>query len=216
MLLSFSFYKQPIKPKKCLMAAARKPVTPAEKVVTDIMYLFETHGTEDYDGEPVSQASHMIQCAMLAMESISDLPVIIGALLHDIGHLLKHEQPIEAMGSYGVVNHEGIGAGYLQRKGFSEHVCAIVEHHVAAKRYLVTADKTYKDTLSPASLQTLRLQGGPMTPEEMAAFEKHPYFTDIINVRRWDEQAKNTRAVLLPVVYFRKIILDHLWYRINP
>lgn len=198
------------------MSAAPKSVTPAEKVVADIMYLFETHGAEDYDGEPISHASHMIQCAMLAMESISDLPVIIGALLHDIGHLLKHEQPSEAMGSFGVVNHEGIGADYLYRKGFSEHVCAIVEHHVAAKRYLVTADKTYKDKLSPASLQTLHLQGGPMTGEEAVAFEKHPYFTNIIHVRRWDEEAKNTNAILLPATYFEKIILDHLWYRINP
>jgi phosphonate degradation associated HDIG domain protein len=194
------------------MAVELKGATSAEKVTADLLYLFETYGAEDYDGEPVSQASHMIQCAMLAMEAISDLPVVIGALLHDIGHLLKHEQTMDTMGLYGVVNHEGIGAEYLRRKGFSERVCSIVEYHVAAKRYLVTTDKDYRAKLSRASLETLNWQGGQMSIDEAAAFERHSYFTDIVRVRRWDEEAKNTQAMLLPITYFSKIILDHLYY----
>jgi putative nucleotidyltransferase with HDIG domain len=147
---------------------------------------------------------------MLALEAMSDLSVVIGALLHDIGHLLKHEQATEAMADYGVKDHEGIGAAYLYSKGFSKRVCAIVQEHVAAKRYLVTTDAGYKSKLSPASLQTLTWQGGPMTAEEAATFERHPYFLDILNVRRWDEEAKNRDAMLLPVTYFRKLIVDHL------
>lgn len=191
-------------------STAPKLPSHAEITTTDIFYLFERHGAADYDGEPVSQASHMIQCAMLAMENMSDLPVIIGALLHDIGHLLKHEQKTKAMGGFGVVDHEGVGAWYLKHKGFSERVCAIVKHHVAAKRYLVATDNNYQKRLSPASLQTLVWQGGPMTPDETSAFEKQPYFTDIINVRHWDEEAKNTNAEVLPITYFQKILWDHL------
>jgi putative nucleotidyltransferase with HDIG domain len=108
-----------------------------ETVTDEIIQLFEKYGAEDYDGEPVSQTSHMIQCAMQAMGDGEDMELILGAFLHDVGHLLKHEIQTEAMGNYGVVNHEGIGAGYLREKGFSERICAMVEKHVDAKRYLV-------------------------------------------------------------------------------
>lgn len=214
MVLSLPFYKRFFKAKDNHLAVAPIPLSRAEMVADDIVNLFEKYGAEAYDGEPVSQTSHMIQCAMLAMENISDLPIIIGALLHDIGHLLKHEQPTEAMGDFGVVNHEGIGAAYLRGKGFSERVCAMVEQHVAAKRYLVTTDKKYGANLSPASRQTLHWQGGPMTIDEAAAFEKHPFFTDIIKVRRWDEEAKKAQAALFPIAYFRRLIWDHLSLRI--
>ena len=38
------------------------------QTVDDIIEMYHTYGKEDYDGEPVSQASHMIQCAMLAIK----------------------------------------------------------------------------------------------------------------------------------------------------
>jgi phosphonate degradation associated HDIG domain protein len=208
MRLSLPFYKWHSKIKKFNMAVAAP--RGAEKTTDDIMRLFTQYGDEDYDGEPVSQTSHMIQCAMLAMEDVSDGPLILGAFLHDIGHLLKHEQDTEAMGPFGVVNHEGIGAAYLQARGFSDRICAMVAQHVPAKRYLVATDRAYQSRLSPASRQTLLWQGGPMTTDEAAAFERHPYFTDIIKVRRWDEEAKNRSAVLLPLSHFRHLILDYL------
>lgn len=206
--MRFLFYRHG-KMKKFRMAI-RIPLSNAEKTTSDIMRLFKQYGSEDYDGEPVSQASHMVQCAMLAMEAVSDQALVLGALLHDIGHLLKHEQATEKMGGFGVVNHEGIGAAYLQERRFSERICAMVAQHVAAKRYLVATDKSYQAKLSPASLQTLHWQGGPMTIDETAAFERHPFFTDIIKVRRWDEEAKNRNAVLLPLTHFRNLIQDYL------
>lgn len=215
MALQFPFYKRHLQPKSNGAGAIAEPTANPEKVADEIMRLFETYGAADYDGEPVSQTSHMVQCAMLAMEAFSDAPVIIGALLHDIGHLLKHEQPTEAMGDFGVVNHEGIGAAYLRERHFSGRVCAMVEQHVAAKRYLVATDASYREKLSPASVQTLHWQGGPMTGDEVALFEKHPYFNDILNVRRWDEQAKSQDAALLPVAWFRKLICDHVNYNLG-
>lgn len=186
------------------------PDAKALPAVNEIMRLFELHGNEDYDGEPVSQASHMTQCAMLAMEQGWDMELILGAFLHDIGHLLRHEQATEAMGTYGVANHEGIGAAYLRARGFSERICAAVEQHVAAKRYLVATDAAYQVKLSPASVQTLQWQGGPMTAEEIRQFEQHPYFHDIIRVRLWDEDAKDRNTTLLPLSFFRNMIQEYL------
>src|SRR5687768_14828686 len=90
----------------------KKTVQHPEEIADDIMRLYEQYGEEDYDGEPVSQSSHMIQCAMLAMKE-DDEELALGAFLHDIGHLLKNETTLETMGGYGVVDHEAIGAAYL-------------------------------------------------------------------------------------------------------
>ncbi len=180
------------------------------QITNEIIELFETYGDEDYDSEPVSEASHMIQCAMQAMSEGQDVELILGAFLHDIGHLLKHEQQTEAMGNYGVVNHEGIGANYLRSKGFPERICAMVEKHVDAKRYLVATEPNYKEKLSEASLQTLEWQGGPMSELEIILFKQHMFFEDIIKVRLWDEMAKDDHAVTLPLSHFSNLIQRYL------
>lgn len=179
-------------------------------VTQKIVELFNSYGAEDYDGEPVSQAAHMLQCALIAEETTGDADLVVGALLHDIGHLLKHSQPVAVMGAYGVLHHETLGARYLHDKGFGSRVCAIVEGHVAAKRYLVATDPAYRSKLSEASIQTLAWQGGPMTEAEAFEFEQHPYFADIIQVRRWDELGKDPYLQLPPMSYFEPAILQHL------
>ena len=187
----------------------RQMVSGAKQISDEIIALFNKYGKEDYDGEPISQASHMIQCAMLAMGE-GEIELTIGAFLHDIGHLLKHEQATEPMGNFGVVNHEGVGATYLRHRGFSERICAVVANHVAAKRYLVATDKTYAEKLSPASQETLKWQGGPMTEKEAKVFKKHSFFDDIIKVRLWDEKAKDGNVHLLPLSFFHKLIYNYL------
>ena len=62
--------------------------------------------------------------------------------------------------------------------------------HVPAKRYLCATDAGYFGMLSPASVHTLGLQGGPMTAQEIALFEKEPYHREAVRVRRWDDQGK--------------------------
>ena len=187
--------------------------TLAQKSTEKIMQLFEQYGSNDYDGEPVTQTSHMVQCAMLAMQANADQELVLGAFLHDIGHLLGHKQQAKDMGGFGAVNHESIGAKYLKEKGFSERVCAIVNGHVAAKRYLVATDESYAAKLSAASRETLCWQGGAMSEEEVRNFRQHPYFKEIIQVRLWDEGAKDYNAVLLPLTMFKNFMEDYLSYR---
>ncbi|OLY93543.1 HDIG domain-containing protein [Cnuella takakiae] len=179
-------------------------------VVAEIMDLFALHGAEDYDGEPVSQASHMMQCALIAEVETGDADLVVAGLLHDIGHLLKQEPHTETMYGFGVVNHELLGGAYLRARGFSPRVCSIVENHVAAKRYLVAKDEDYRRKLSPASLVTLQWQGGAMGANEARLFEQLPFFNDIIAVRRWDELGKDTMVLVPPPTYFEPVILQHL------
>lgn len=62
--------------------------------------------------------------------------------------------------------------------------------HVPAKRYLCSTDPDYLNQLSEASVLSLKLQGGPFRPEEVAAFHRHPYAEAAVALRRHDEQAK--------------------------
>ncbi|MDQ2752913.1 MAG: HDIG domain-containing protein [Bacteroidota bacterium] len=185
----------------------------AIQTTKEIMDLFANYGNNDYDGEPVTQTSHMVQCAMLAMGANADQELVLGAFLHDIGHLIGHNQKAADMHGLGAVNHEAIGAAYLQKHHFGERVCAVVEGHVAAKRYLVATDKTYEEKLSPASRETLHWQGGAMNEEEIKIFLQQPYYKEIIQVRLWDEAAKDYKAVLLPMSLFKNFIEDYLSHR---
>jgi putative nucleotidyltransferase with HDIG domain len=110
----------------------------------------------DYIGEPISQLQHALQCATFARDSGADDEVIIGALLHDIGHICDLDA--QKMGNVGVEKHETLGGNYLRNLGFSSRVVRLVEGHVLAKRYLTYKNPTYYQRLSEASRETLRYQ----------------------------------------------------------
>ena len=77
---------------------------------------------------------------------------------------------------------------------FGPEVTEPIRLHVAAKRYLCAVEPGYFDTLSPASMHTLRIQGGPMSPREAAAFEAEPAAGAALRLRRWDDAAKDPAA----------------------
>lgn len=186
------------------------PTLAPMKVSSEIIRLFEQSGRAAYENAPITYVAHMMQCAMLAEEATGDTDLVVAAFLHDTGHLLGYNDPAQSMDGYGVINHEKLGAEYLQLRGFSKRVCAIVEGHVQAKRYLIATDPKYKNKLSEASLLALHWQGGPMTVREAAFFEHHPYFADLITVRRWDDLSKDPWLQLPTLSYFEPAILQHL------
>ena len=67
-----------------------------------------------------------------------------------------------------------------------------VRLHVAAKRFLCASEAGYLTALSPASVQSLRLQGGPMSAEEVNGFAAEPFNESALRLRRWDDLAKVT------------------------
>jgi predicted HD phosphohydrolase len=75
---------------------------------------------------------------------------------------------------------------------FGPAVSEPVRLHVQAKRYLVSTRETYARKLSPDSVRSLQLQGGPMTPHECAAFEAEPFFSDAVKLRVWDDLGKKS------------------------
>ena len=181
---------------------------PGDKA-TDLLSLYEKYGDADYIGEPVSQTEHMSQCAQLAMASGAGDEMILAAFFHDIGHFCEHLMPVGQMDGFGVADQETLGANYLRQLGFSETIARLVASHVPAKRYLTFADAEYDAQLSDASRETLRHQGGPMPPHEAAAFEADPLFSQYIQLRRWDEQAKEPGIPVISFQLIREKILNH-------
>lgn len=157
-------------------------------IVPFIESIFARRGAEAYLGEPVTIAEHMLQAAQLAEQERAGDLLVAAALLHDIGHFTGEfgDDYIEQ----GVDNrHEDAGAAVLA-PFFPPEVVEPVRLHVATKRYLCATDPGYRRKLSEASVKTLALQGGPMSPEEVRAFAAHPFRDVAVRVRLWDEAAK--------------------------
>ena len=181
----------------------------AEHVVDELVEVLEASSEAAYFGETVSQLTHALQAAQCARDAGAEDELVIAALLHDIGYLVAGPDRAHESG-VGVVDHDAEGAQYLQQRGFSARVIALVEGHVGAKRYLTATNPAYRARLSEASLQTLALQGGPFTPEEAKAFEESNYFKEMLQLRSWDEQAKRTGWTVSPLSSYREMLRRHL------
>jgi phosphonate degradation associated HDIG domain protein len=182
----------------------------AKNITDEILDLYQNYGGGAYDGEKITQLEHMVQAAQLAEKQGFDEEVILAAFLHDIGHICVAADGRNEMDGYGIVDHEGVAAEYLKKKGFSRKIVRLVESHVEAKRYLTVKDPAYYGQLSEASKKTLEYQGGPMTEEEAAAFEQYPLFNLIIQLRKWDEEAKIEDIPLPDLSHYGKMMLHHL------
>ena len=160
-----------------------------------IAELFAGPGARDYLGEPVSIGSHMRQAGRLAQAAGADTSLVAAALLHDIGHLRNETDS----------RHGDAGAQWLSQ-WFGAAVTEPVRLHVAAKRYLCATEPGYFALLSPESVRTLALQGGPMTAGQAAAFEALPFARDAVAVRRWDDEAKDPAVTPPPFAYFGPLL----------
>jgi phosphonate degradation associated HDIG domain protein len=160
----------------------------AETIVEFLGDIFERRGAEEYLGEPVTIAEHMLQAAHLAERQGEEEIIVVAALLHDIGHFTS-EFGTFSMDDTHDRHHDQAGAQVLERF-FPALVVDCVRHHVAAKRYICATDPDYFAQLSAASVHSLKLQGGPMSAAEVAEFENGPHFREIVRVRRFDDAGK--------------------------
>jgi predicted HD phosphohydrolase len=129
--------------------------------------------------EGLSELDHGLQCAeVLARAYPDDAELQVAGLVHDVGHRFATD-----------AEHGRAGAT-LVRPLLGERVAALVEAHVTAKRYLVATERHYDGALSVVSTTTLALQGGPLSPAEVAAFAARPGALDAVMLRRADDAAK--------------------------
>lgn len=69
--------------------------------------------------------------------------------------------------------------------------------------YLTATRPEYLATLSQASQASLRMQGGPFSESEQAAFRKNPCWQEMVALRLWDDQAKVVDLKTPQLAYYR-------------
>jgi gamma-butyrobetaine dioxygenase len=159
---------------------------------------FDRLGAEPY-GEEVSQRSHMLQTAALAVADGAPDALVAAALLHDVGHFAGPPSTPEP------VPHEALGVEWL-RPLFGPQVWRPVGLHVAAKRYLCATSPGYLEQLSAASQRSLIEQGGAFTPAQAERFIAAPYAQDAVRLRLYDDAAKVPDAKTPPLDSYRELL----------
>lgn len=172
--------------------------------IEELLSVYAKRGSQAYFGEAVTMTEHGLQAAYHAQSRSAPDALVIAALLHDVGHLIE-QVPGDIAAWTTDAGHERSGSRWLAER-FGPEVSEPVRLHVPAKRYLCTADPAYLQQLSSASVLTLRLQGGPMSAAEVAAFEAEPYCRDAIFVRHCDDQGKRAGSAVPGFEHYRLLI----------
>jgi phosphonate degradation associated HDIG domain protein len=157
-------------------------------VIDEIFRVFREYGAQEYLGERVSMTEHMLQAAYAAEQVGAPAQLVAAALLHDYGHFI-HELPADAA-DHGIdTQHEEAAHTFLSEH-FGPEIAEPIRMHVAAKRYMCAVDPSYLAELSPASIHSLALQGGPYTDAEVAEFRRSPHAEAAVRLRRYDDIGK--------------------------
>lgn len=175
--------------------------------VDAIETMFTGPGAEDYLGEAVTQAEHMCQAGWLAQQAGASDELVAACLLHDVGHFSGDVSGHDLMG--GTDNRHSMSGAQWLSQWFGPAVTEPIRLHVAAKRYLCAVEPEYFAKLSEASVYTLSVQGGPMSAEQVAAFEAEPYAADAVALRRWDDAAKDPESKA-PGIFSFRLLLERL------
>ena len=182
-----------------------RELTDPVEVVDGICELYARRGGAMYD-EAVSQSTHGVQSAWWGEQEGAPPALVAAVLLHDLAHLLERD-PADGEHPDRDLRHEEVAARFLAN-WFGPDVTEPIRHHVAAKRFLCAVDPAYIDTLSPASIHSLALQGGPMSPDEAAAFLDLDGAADAVRLRRWDDLAKDPDQPTAPFTQYRDLLLE--------
>ncbi|MBF6329582.1 HD domain-containing protein [Nocardia transvalensis] len=174
-----------------------RPLTSVDELMALLAACADTWDAPDRSGDPVDILDHDRQCAeLLRRDFPADEQLQAAGLVHDIGHVLV---PGDDAG------HGRHGASAV-RDLLGPRVARLVELHVVAKRYLAAADSTHARQLSPSSKRTLIIQGGPMTTDEISAFESDPDFAAAVALRRADDAGKIVGHTTAPLETWRPVL----------
>lgn len=172
-----------------------------DNILDMIEAIFTLHGADSYLGEEVTMAQHMLQAAWLGEQQGESEAVVLAALLHDVGHY-ANKLPPEVLMSGTDNRHQESAAAWLAAF-FPAEIIEPIRLHVAAKRYLVTVDPDYRSRLSQASIDSLALQGGDMSAEEVAEMEANPCLDLAVRVRQLDDLGKDPELTTPNFGYFK-------------
>lgn len=179
-----------------------------QALIDELSAIYEGRAHAQYGLTLLNQRAHAVQSAYHARTQGLPPTQVVAALLHDVGHM------IHDLGDHPAAQglddcHETLGAAWLAQR-FGPQVSEPVRLHVAAKRYLCTVETDYRSRLSDDSIESLALQGGDMTIDELSAFAAEPYCQAALALRRIDEMAKDPKGPMPAFCEFHTDILQAL------
>jgi predicted HD phosphohydrolase len=152
----------------------------------------------------LSILEHSLQCATrLAVSHPDDTELQVAGLVHDLGWL----DPGDGWSLRPDAAHDADGRTLVEPL-LGPRVGTLVGGHVAAKRFLLATDPSYRALLSARSLVTLDFQGGPFTPAGCAEFAARADRDDLVALRRADDAAKVRGATVAPLETWRVLLTD--------
>lgn len=169
----------------------------------DIERLYRDHGHIGYDGEPVTQLEHALQCAALAEAAGATDALVTATFLHDLGHLLNRLGDTPT--ARGLDDQHQYFAIPFLRPLFPAAVVEPIRLHVEAKRALCALEPEYLDRLSGDSVRSLALQGGVHSAGEARAFMTKPWAEDAVRLRRWDDEGKVPGEATPPLEHYLEV-----------
>lgn len=184
------------------------PLVSINESINAIFSIIARYGHQEYPGAPVTLLEHSLQTAMNAAKDTQDEELVLAAFFHDIGHLCHTGKELGLDNQ--VMNHEKAGALLLAQHGFSERIVLLVENHVLAKRYLTYKYPDFYLSLTETARESLEYQGGPLGMDDALRFEAHPLFSELVQLRKWDELSKEPGAATPPLYEFRYMAMYHL------
>ena len=150
----------------------------AEEIIEHLRILADLDSVE---ASGFTELDHGLQTAAILCEvAPDDVELQIAGLVHDLAH------PWDGPGQ---PRHASMGA-IAVRDVLGDRVADLILSHVPAKCYLVATRDEYLSMLSPDSVMTLAAQGGPMSADEVAAFEQHHDVQAMVDLRIADDGAK--------------------------
>jgi predicted HD phosphohydrolase len=166
----------------------------------ELMMLLES-GDGVFDEPEVDGLAHALQCGSILLDEQPDDPELaVAGLLHDIADIKFPNDHRD---------HAQVGAD-LVAPLFGPRIAHLIGSHVAAKRFLVATDATYRAQLSPRSIETLALQGEELDELAIARMHHDPDLIAILSLRRADERAKDPHAKPPTLESWRDLLEDCL------
>ncbi|MGH6622562.1 MAG: phosphonate degradation HD-domain oxygenase [Burkholderiaceae bacterium] len=176
----------------------------------DIERLFAEKGNRMYAGEPVTQLQHALQSGQQAEQAGVTDELVVASFLHDLGHMVNDQGETPTLRKIDD-RHEYVALPFL-RDLFGPSVLQPIRLHVDAKRYLCArgdgrvAGASYWASLSDDSKRSLELQGGIYSGPEADAFIAQPHAADAVQVRIWDDLAKQAGAITPPLSHYLGLV----------
>ena len=155
---------------------------------------------DERPGDVVTARAHALQCAwLLKQQRPFDVELQLAGLVHDVASSLEPRPP---------GCHAAAGAA-LVRPLLGPRIAALVAQHVAAKRWLVTHDPSYRARLSENSRRTLAREGEELSASEREVFEASPEAADSVLLRRADDDAKRPGCIVPPLEFWRAVAEEY-------